>query len=50
MERSKRLSESQQAQRKIWELYNKEQLIKVAQPLTKSGYGNYLLDLAKQAD
>ncbi len=28
----------------------KEQLIKVAQPLTKSGYGNYLLDLAKQAD
>jgi glucose-1-phosphate thymidylyltransferase len=29
---------------------NKEQLIKVAQPLTKSGYGNYLLDLAKQAD
>ena len=28
---------------------NKEQLIKIAQPLTKSGYGNYLLDLAKQA-
>ncbi len=28
---------------------NKEQLIKIAQPLTKSGYGNYLLDLAKHA-
>ena len=28
---------------------NKEQLIKIAQPLTKSGYGNYLLDLAKNA-
>jgi glucose-1-phosphate thymidylyltransferase len=28
---------------------NKEQLIKIAQPLTKSGYGNYLLELAKQA-
>lgn len=26
---------------------NKEQLIKIAQPLTKSGYGNYLLELAK---
>ena len=25
---------------------NKEQLIKIAQPLTKSGYGNYLLELA----
>lgn len=28
---------------------NKEQLIKIAQPLTKSGYGNYLLELAKNA-
>ncbi len=28
---------------------NKEQLIKVAQPLTKSGYGNYLLELAKNS-
>lgn len=28
---------------------NKEQLIKVATPLTKSGYGNYLLDLAKHS-
>lgn len=28
---------------------NKEQLIKIAQPLTKSGYGNYLLDLAKNS-
>jgi glucose-1-phosphate thymidylyltransferase len=28
---------------------NKEQLIKIAQPLTKSGYGNYLLELAKQS-
>jgi len=27
---------------------NKEQLIKVAGPLTKSGYGNYLLEVAKQ--
>jgi glucose-1-phosphate thymidylyltransferase len=27
---------------------DKDQLIKVAQPLTKSGYGNYLLELAKQ--
>lgn len=27
----------------------KEQLIKIAQPLTKSGYGNYLLELAKHA-
>jgi glucose-1-phosphate thymidylyltransferase len=27
---------------------NKEQLVKIAQPLTKSGYGNYLLELAKQ--
>jgi glucose-1-phosphate thymidylyltransferase len=26
---------------------NKEQLIKIAQPLTKSGYGNYLLEVAK---
>lgn len=26
---------------------NKEQLIKVATPLTKSGYGNYLLEIAK---
>jgi glucose-1-phosphate thymidylyltransferase len=26
----------------------KEQLIKVATPLTKSGYGSYLLDIAKQ--
>lgn len=26
---------------------NKEQLVKIAQPLTKSGYGNYLLELAK---
>jgi glucose-1-phosphate thymidylyltransferase len=26
---------------------NKEQLVKVAQPLTKSGYGNYLLEIAK---
>lgn len=26
---------------------NAEQLIKVAQPLTKSGYGNYLIDIAK---
>jgi glucose-1-phosphate thymidylyltransferase len=25
-----------------------EQLIKIAQPLTKSGYGNYLLEVAKQ--
>jgi glucose-1-phosphate thymidylyltransferase len=25
-----------------------EQLVKIAQPLTKSGYGNYLLELAKQ--
>jgi glucose-1-phosphate thymidylyltransferase len=28
---------------------NKEQLIKVATPLTKSGYGNYLLELAKHS-
>jgi len=28
---------------------NKEQLIKVAQPLTKSGYGNYLLEVAKHS-
>lgn len=28
---------------------NKDQLIKIAQPLTKSGYGNYLLELAKNA-
>lgn len=28
---------------------NKEQLIKVATPLTKSGYGTYLLDVAKQS-
>ena len=28
---------------------NKEQLIKVATPLTKSGYGPYLLDVAKQS-
>ena len=28
---------------------NKEQLIKIAQPLTKSGYGNYLLEVAKNA-
>ena len=28
---------------------NKDQLIKVAQPLTKSGYGNYLLELAKHS-
>ena len=27
----------------------KEQLIKVAEPLTKSGYGNYLLEVAKHA-
>ncbi|MES2678920.1 MAG: glucose-1-phosphate thymidylyltransferase RfbA [Bacteroidota bacterium] len=27
---------------------NKEQLVKIAQPLTKSGYGNYLLELAKR--
>ena len=27
----------------------KEQLIKIAQPLTKSGYGNYLLEVAKNA-
>jgi glucose-1-phosphate thymidylyltransferase len=29
---------------------NKEQLIKVAQPLTKSGYGNYLLEVAKHSN
>ena len=29
---------------------NKDQLIKVATPLTKSGYGSYLLEMAKQAD
>jgi glucose-1-phosphate thymidylyltransferase len=28
---------------------NKEQLIKIAQPLTKSGYGNYLLEIAKHS-
>ncbi|PBQ33348.1 glucose-1-phosphate thymidylyltransferase [Sphingobacteriaceae bacterium] len=28
---------------------SKEQLIKIAQPLTKSGYGNYLLEVAKNA-
>ena len=28
---------------------NKEKLIKLANPLTKSGYGNYLLDLAKHS-
>ena len=28
---------------------NKEQLIKVATPLTKSGYGTYLLELAKHS-
>ncbi len=28
---------------------NKDQLIKIAQPLTKSGYGNYLLELAANA-
>ncbi|MEO6302067.1 MAG: sugar phosphate nucleotidyltransferase, partial [Bacteroidia bacterium] len=28
---------------------NKEQLIKVATPLTKSGYGTYLLDVAKNS-
>src|SRR5687768_16558130 len=28
---------------------NKDQLLKIAQPLTKSGYGNYLLDLAKNS-
>jgi glucose-1-phosphate thymidylyltransferase len=28
---------------------NKEQLIKIATPLTKSGYGTYLLDVAKHA-
>jgi len=28
---------------------NKEQLVKVAQPLTKSGYGNYLLEVAKHS-
>jgi glucose-1-phosphate thymidylyltransferase len=28
---------------------DKEQLIRIAQPLTKSGYGNYLLELAKHA-
>lgn len=27
----------------------KDQLIKIAQPLTKSGYGNYLLELAKNS-
>ena len=26
---------------------NKEQLVKIARPLTKSGYGNYLLEIAK---
>lgn len=28
---------------------NKEQLTKIAQPLTKSGYGNYLLEVAKNS-
>jgi len=28
---------------------SKDQLIKIAQPLTKSGYGNYLLELAKNS-
>ncbi len=28
---------------------NKEQLIKIAQPLTKSGYGNYLLEVANHS-
>jgi glucose-1-phosphate thymidylyltransferase len=28
---------------------NKEQLIKIAQPLTKSGYGNYLLEIARHS-
>ncbi|WP_317897920.1 glucose-1-phosphate thymidylyltransferase RfbA [Aurantibacillus circumpalustris] len=28
---------------------NKEQLITIAQPLTKSGYGNYLLEVAKNS-
>jgi len=28
---------------------SKEQLIKIAQPLTKSGYGNYLLEVAKNS-
>ena len=28
---------------------NKEQLIKIAQPLTKSGYGNYLIEIAKSS-
>src|SRR6218665_546772 len=28
---------------------NKEQLISIAKPLTKSGYGNYLLELAKNS-
>lgn len=28
---------------------NKDQLVKIAQPLTKSGYGNYLLELAKNS-
>lgn len=28
---------------------NKEQLIKIAQPLTKSGYGNYLVEIAKNS-
>ncbi len=27
---------------------NKEQLVKIAQPLTKSGYGNYLLELSRR--
>jgi glucose-1-phosphate thymidylyltransferase len=29
---------------------NKEQLMKIAQPLTKSGYGNYLLEVAKHSN
>jgi len=28
---------------------DREQLVKIAQPLTKSGYGDYLLELAKQS-
>jgi glucose-1-phosphate thymidylyltransferase len=28
---------------------NREQLIKLAQPLTKSGYGNYLIEVANHA-
>jgi len=28
---------------------NKDQLIKLAEPLTKSGYGTYLLEVAKNS-